>query len=137
MLDQMVVIQLARGVPRRLARVRAEGALERAGCDGCDTLRARELDGAEAMRVAIAGAIADRARLMVVDDPTVGVDLLVRDEILLLLRSLADEGAAILTSSSEATGLLGANRALSLSDGELRGSVLPELAAVVPFRRSA
>jgi ABC-type sugar transport system ATPase subunit len=73
----------------------------------------------------------------VVDDPIRGVDLLERDAILGLLRSLADEGLAVLISATEATALAGADRALSLAAGELRGSTAPELASVVPLRRRA
>jgi ABC-type sugar transport system ATPase subunit len=73
----------------------------------------------------------------VIDEPTKGVDLLERDNILGLLRSLADENIAVLMSSAEATALAGADRALSLSAGKLRGSASPELADVLPLRREA
>ena len=89
------------------------------------------------MRVAIARALAARAEAARDRRADLGVDLLARDGILLLLRSLADEGIAVLTSTGEATGLSGADRALSLGDGELHGSLAPELAPVVPLRRPA
>jgi ribose transport system ATP-binding protein len=95
------------------------------------------LDGADAVRVAVARALARQPKLLVIDEPILGVDLLARDTILLLLRSLADEGIAVLTSTTETTGLAGADRALSLGGGELRGSSSPELASVVPLRRPA
>ncbi|MDE3069994.1 MAG: hypothetical protein KGJ43_04630, partial [Acidobacteriota bacterium] len=66
-----------------------------------------------------------------------GVDPVHRDEILALLRSLADEGVAILTNADRATGLAGANRALALGGGELRGATGPPLAPVVELRRTA
>ena len=75
------------------------------------------------MRVALARALALEPSLLVIDEPTRGVDLLERDAILALLRSLADEGIAVLISTGEATALAGADRALSLADGELRGSL--------------
>ena len=49
----------------------------------------------------------------------------------------ADEGIAVLTSTGEGTGLSGADRALSLGDGELSGSLSPELASVVPLHPAA
>ncbi len=59
------------------------------------------------------------------DEPTAGVDLLARDGVLSLLRSLADEGIAVLIGTGESSGLSGADRALSLAEGELRGSPRP------------
>ncbi len=136
-LDELMVGQLARGVPQRAARVRACAALERAGAERCAVHGLHELDGAETVRVTIARALVLAPSLLVIDEPTRGVDLLERDGILALLRSLADEQIAVLTSAAQATELSGADRALSLSGGELRGSLLPELAPVVPLRAGA
>ncbi|HEV3094425.1 MAG TPA: ATP-binding cassette domain-containing protein [Solirubrobacteraceae bacterium] len=136
-LDELVAGQLARGVPQPAARSLAYTALERTGASQCAGCGLHELDGGESVRVSIARALALGPSLLVIDEPTKGVDLLERDTILALLRSLADEGIALLVSVGEATALGGADRALSLSDGELRGSLGPELAAVVPLRRRA
>lgn len=136
-LDELIAGQLARGVPQATAHSRAFAALERVGATDCAPRRINELDGGESVRVSIASALALEPSLLVIDEPTKGVDLLERDSILALLRSLADEGVAVLASVGEATALSGADRALSLSDGELRGSLSPELAAVVPLRRRA
>jgi putative ABC transport system ATP-binding protein len=136
-LDQLVVGQLSRGVSLSLARSRAEEALKRAGVEGSGALRPGELDGAEALRVALARTLVRQPRLIVIDEPAVGVDLLARDGVLALLRSLADDGIAILMSTGDATGLSGADRALALSEGELDGALRPERASVIPLRRAA
>ncbi|HUB75846.1 MAG TPA: hypothetical protein VL977_02260, partial [Solirubrobacteraceae bacterium] len=68
--------------------------------------------------------------LLAIDEPIAGVDLLERESILALLRSLADEGIAILTCNGETTAFAGCDRALSLSEGRLRGKLTPELAPV-------
>ncbi|HEY5287451.1 MAG TPA: ATP-binding cassette domain-containing protein [Solirubrobacteraceae bacterium] len=134
-LDELLLGQLARGVRRLLARARAYTALARVGAADCAERAPHELDGAEEMRVALARALALEPSLLVIDDPVRGVDLLQRDSILSLLRSLADEGIAVLISADEATALAGADRALALSDGVLRGASAPELAEVLPLRR--
>lgn len=136
-LAQIMVNPLARGASPSAARSRAREALERAGVGRCAALGADELDSTEAVRVALARSLALQPRLLVIDEPTKGVDLLDRDGILLLLRSLADEGIAVLMSTSETTCLSGADRALSLSAGELHGRPTLELAPVVPLRRPA
>ncbi len=135
-IDHLVIGLIARGVPLSLAASRARAALERTEISHCATLRPNELDCAEAVRAAIARALAFSPRLLLIDEPTIGVDLLARDGILLLLQSLAQEGLAILTSTGESTDLSGA-RALTLSEGELHGQVAQELGTVVPLRRRA
>jgi ABC-type multidrug transport system ATPase subunit len=136
-LDELTAGQLARGVPVSAARARARDALERTGVEECAGRGLRELDSAEAVRVVLARALALRPALLVIDEPIKGVDLLERDGVLALLRSLAGEGIAVLMSAGESTELAGSDRALSLSDGVLHGSAVPELAPVVPLRRQA
>jgi ABC-type cobalamin/Fe3+-siderophores transport system ATPase subunit len=136
-LDQVLVGLLARGVSPAAARVRARDALERTGAEGLAALGLGELDSAEVVRVALARTLALQPRLLIVDEPTKGVDLLERDGILALLRSLAKDGIAVLASAGEATELAGADRALALSDGELRGALSPELAPVVALHARA
>lgn len=136
-LDELMAGQLGRGVPQGAASVTALAALERTQAAHCAARDVDELDAAEEVRVAIARALTLRPAMLVIDEPVKGVELLQRDPILALLRSLADEGLALLVSAGEATALAGADRALSLADGELHGSIAPELAPVVPLRRAA
>lgn len=134
--EQVLGRLLGRGVAPAAARSRARIALERAGVEHCASLRPRELDGAEAVRVALARTLALGPRLLVIDEPVKGVELTERDGILTLLRSLADEGIAVLASTGESPGLTGADRGFTLGGGELHGSPVAELAPVVPLRRS-
>ncbi|HEY3864479.1 MAG TPA: ATP-binding cassette domain-containing protein [Solirubrobacteraceae bacterium] len=137
-LDQLVAGQLMRGGSAASARSRVLAALERAGVLPCARLRPADLDSSEAARVVIARALAHQPKLLIIDEPTLGVNLLERDSILSLLHSLAREDIAVLTSAGDASCLTGADRALLMSDGELVGKHEPdELAAVVPLRRSA
>ncbi len=139
-LEQMVTDQIVRGAGVGDAEHRARDALARVGAEECATRAFRDLDPAEAARVGIARALAHEPRLLVIDEPTLGIDPLVRDQLLLLLRSIADKGTAVLMSTSEATCLSGTDRALSLGAGELVGELepsAPALAPVLPLRRSA
>jgi ABC-type multidrug transport system ATPase subunit len=134
---QLVEVQLARGVPRRHARRRADDAQERAGAHKVAGRLLRTLRGAEQVRAMLALALTSAPRLLLVDDVVAGVELVERRAILNLLRSLADDGLAVLTSTDETPALAGADRALTLSEGRLLGRVAPELADVVPLRASA
>jgi ABC-type cobalamin/Fe3+-siderophores transport system ATPase subunit len=118
------------------ARRRAQEMLVRVGAEHCAQFQCHELDGAELVRVAIASALATAPVLLVIDEPTNGVDLLERDTLLALLRSVASEGIAVLMSTGEAHGLSGVDRALSIDNGELRGDIAPREASVVPLRRT-
>lgn len=135
-LDQITMDQLTRGIPPAAASARARTALVRTSAERCAESRPHELDAAETVLVAIARALAGQPKLLVIDEPTVGVDLLVRDTILLLLHSLAREGIGVLLSTADATALSSADRALSIEDGELHGTLSPHMAAVVPLRRT-
>ncbi len=126
---------LARGVPAVVAQARAREALERVRVKRFDELMLGDLDAGEAVRVSIACALVLGPRVLVIDEPTKGVDLLERDDVVLLLRSLADEGIAVLVSDGDGSGLSDADRALTLAGGELRGRRSPEFGAVVPLQR--
>jgi ABC-type multidrug transport system ATPase subunit len=134
-IDRLITAQLTRGIRGASARTRAREALERAGASHCATLRPSELDIAETVLVGIARSLVHQPELLAIDEPTLGVDAYDRDRILALLRSLADEGVSVLMSVGETTCLSGADRALSLADGELHGELQPtELAPVVQLR---
>jgi ABC-type multidrug transport system ATPase subunit len=137
-LDQLITSQLTRGVSPSLAQTRAREALVRVGAGKCGALRPNELGSTEAVRVVIARALAHEPELLVIDEPTLGVDLLDRDAILALLRAVVNEGIAVLMSVGETPCLTGCDRALSLDDGELHGELATAaLAPVLPLRLAA
>jgi ABC-type sugar transport system ATPase subunit len=136
-LEQLITGQLTRGASPAQARTHARRALARLDAQHAASLRPGELDGAEATKVAIARAIVTEPKLLVIDEPTLGVELSARDQILTLLRELADEGIAVLYSATDTSSLTGADRALSLAKGSLGGELhAPELAPVLPLRRA-
>jgi ABC-type lipoprotein export system ATPase subunit len=126
---------LAQRVTLRSARRRAEEMLARVGAEDCAAREPFELDGAEVVRVAIARALITEPGLLVVDEPTSGVGLLQRDPILVVLRSVANEGSAVLVCTGDASDLTGVDHAMSIENGELRGAERSADASVVPLRR--
>ncbi|HTU78007.1 MAG TPA: ATP-binding cassette domain-containing protein [Solirubrobacteraceae bacterium] len=124
-----------RTLPKQ-ARRRGQELLFRVGAEDCARLECHELAGAEAVRVAIASALVTAPALLVIDEPTAGVDQLERDPLLALLRSIANEGPAVLMSTGDAQGLSGVDRALSMDAGELRGEVVGSQPHVVRLRRA-
>lgn len=133
--ELLTASRLGSGLPRSEARTRAWKALERVGAEDCAARVPSELNGEETIRVSIARALVSDPRLIVVDEPTIGVDLTARDGVLGLLRSIADEGIAVIATAGDGTGLLGADRVLVLRKGKLRGETLPDLAPVASIDR--
>ena len=133
-LDYVAMPLLARGTAPETARARALLQLERVGAAACAQLRPRELEPTERVRVAIAQALATSPCLLLVDDPTRHVDLLEREAVLLLVRSIADGDVAVLMTTGEAMGVSGVDRALTISGGVLRAEASAEPANVVALR---
>lgn len=125
---------LAQHISQRQAQRRAEEILARVGAQACARLECHELDGAEVARVSIACALITAPELLVIDEPTSGVDVLERDPLLALLRSIANQGVAVLMSAGDAQGLSGVDRVLSIDNGELRGDLIRPRGTVVPLR---
>jgi len=136
-LDQLIAAQLALGIRPSGAREHAWAALERTCAQRCERRRPFELDPAQATRVSVARALVQQPSLLLIDEPTRGVDLLERDGILELLHALSREGLAVLMSAQKGTAVLGADRVLSLSDGALHGHGSPEFADVVRLPQRA
>jgi ABC-type lipoprotein export system ATPase subunit len=135
-LEQVCAPLLARGVDVHHAQARGRQALARSGGERCAAMRVSELGAGESVRVALARALALSPALVIVDTPVGAVELSERDGILERLRALAGEGVAVLASTGDPGELAGAHRALTLSDSELRGESVPELAPVVALRRA-
>jgi ABC-type lipoprotein export system ATPase subunit len=83
--DNVVLPLLVRGIPLRTAFVRAREALDEVGLGQYATMRVAELSGGQKQRVALARAIANRPRLLLVDEPTGNLDTRTSLEIFELL----------------------------------------------------
>jgi ribose transport system ATP-binding protein len=82
-----------------------------------------ELSGGNAQKVTIARWLRPGTRVLLLDEPTAGIDIGARAEILRLIRGLADEGMAILVASSDFAELLVlADRVLVLRDKQIIAS---------------
>lgn len=108
-------------VLRRRARERAARVTERLDVRPPEPERiARLFSGGNQQKLVLARWLAADAKVLVFDEPTVGVDVGARAEIYRLMGELADHGTAILVSSNDLEELLGVcDRVVVL----LRGSV--------------
>ena len=135
--EHVAVPLLAMGTRIDRACTRAQAMLDRVGAGACAETRPHELAQGELMRVVLARALLQQPQLLLIDEPTSGVDLLEREDLLTMLRVIAkDEHVAVLLTAAEAAGVAGVDRALSLVSGGLQGNAVPAIAEVVPFKRS-
>ncbi|MCD2442759.1 ABC transporter ATP-binding protein [Agromyces sp. SYSU K20354] len=77
------------------------------------------LSGGQRGRVSLAAALLGTPEVLVLDEPTVGLDPVLRVELWGLFRTLADEGATLLVSSHVMDEAKRCDRLLLMRDGEL------------------
>jgi ABC-2 type transport system ATP-binding protein len=79
------------GIDRREARSRGEEVLARIGLADRAKSKVRDLSGGQMRRLEIARALLHRPRLLLLDEPTVGLDVKARADILTHVRQLVSE----------------------------------------------
>jgi ribose transport system ATP-binding protein len=107
--------------------------------------RVRNLSGGNQQKVVISKWLAARPKVLLLDEPTRGIDINAKREMYTLIDELARDGLAIVMASSELPEILAlADRILVLADGRLaaeftRGGATEEklLAAALPKRRAS
>ena len=87
------------GVPKKLALVRAEKYLSQLGLWEKRHARARELSGGMKRRLMIARALMHEPKLLILDEPTAGVDIELRRSMWEFLRTINEAGVTIILTT--------------------------------------
>lgn len=83
------------------------------------------LSGGQAIRVSLALALIGSPELVVLDEPTVGLDPVLRAELWVLFRGLADRGVTLIVSSHVMDEALRCGRLLLMRDGRIIADTTP------------
>jgi ABC-2 type transport system ATP-binding protein len=87
---------------------------------------ARDLSGGERTRTSLACALAGGPDVLVLDEPTVGLDPVLRRDLWTLFRRLADEGRCLLVSSHVMDEASRCDRLLLLHQGRILAETTPD-----------
>lgn len=85
----------------RRERAAARQVLAKLGLDGLHRRRLRELSGGQLQRTFLARALVRDARLLLLDEPTSGIDLATSREVIATLRSLHADGLTIVLTTHD------------------------------------
>lgn len=83
----------------------AEEVLDRLGIGDLGSRHIRELSGGQQQRVFIARAMLRRPRLLLMDEPTAGVDVRTRHDVMHLIHELHHDGLAIVLTTHDLNGI--------------------------------
>ena len=98
-------------------------AIKTAGTD----IAVGSLSGGNQQKVVIAKWLMNKPRIILLNDPTRGIDVGTKQELYVLLRKLADAGAAIIFYSTDYDELIGCcDRVLVLYDGKVKRELVGE-----------
>jgi cystine transport system ATP-binding protein len=116
-----------KGVAHKEARARALTLLERVGMIGRSGAYPRHLSGGQKQRVAIARSLAMDPRVIFFDEPTSALDPELRDEVLDVMRELAQAGMTMLIVTHEIRFAKEvADRVLFMDGGRITHDCAPE-----------
>ncbi|HKG38104.1 MAG TPA: ATP-binding cassette domain-containing protein [Conexibacter sp.] len=115
-----VALPLLSSLGQQGAQRKAKAALTKVGVGGIGFEHWGSLSDAERMAVALAQGLVREPRVLLVDDPTAGLDVLERERIIALIRAVADEGRlGVVMVVPELPAMLRARDVRSLSAGRL------------------
>ena len=107
-------------------RADVDQVIERVGLTAQGKQSVADLSGGQQNRVSLAAALLGDPELVVLDEPTVGLDPVLRSELWALFRDIADGGTTMLVSSHVMDEALRCDRLLLMRDGRIIADTTPQ-----------
>lgn len=107
------------GVPRSELGATVDGVIEQVDLVRLAEARVDALSGGERSRVSLAAALIGAPELLVLDEPTVGLDPVLRRDLWALFAQLAARGTTLLISSHVMDEAVRCDRLILMRDGEI------------------
>ncbi|WP_345596178.1 zinc ABC transporter ATP-binding protein AztA, partial [Streptomyces marokkonensis] len=118
-----------RGLRQRLTRqdrTVVDSSMERLGVADLAARQLGELSGGQRQRVLIAQGLAQQSDLLLLDEPTTGLDPEARERITSLLTELVADGTTVVQATHDLEAARSADACMLLSDGRLVGQGPPD-----------
>ena len=106
-------------------RIGVDAVIERVGLTAQAKQKVESLSGGQKNRVSLAIAMLGEPEVLVLDEPTVGLDPVLREDLWTLFRSLADGGATLFVSSHVMDEAMRCDRLILMRDGQLIADTTP------------
>ncbi len=114
-----------RGMSRVEAELRIAGELSRLGMAGRIDEKVRALNGGHRRRVEIARSVLHRPKILLLDEPTVGLDIPTRRDLIVHLHGMGAGGLALLWATHLIDEVDDTDRVLIIHEGRLVGDGRP------------
>jgi putative ABC transport system ATP-binding protein len=123
-LDNVELPMSIAGLNRSERRRRAEQLLENVGLRDRLNHKPSELSGGQQQRVAVARALANNPRFLLMDEPTGNVDSKTASEVMALVKKLNRQGVTIIMVTHDQHLAMEANRAIKVLDGVIASDMV-------------
>lgn len=115
------------GIPREKMLLRVKDALEKVRMDAFSTREPARLSGGQKQRVAIAGVVALRPDIIILDEATSMLDPEGREEVIATIKKIKEESnLTVISITHDIDEAANANRILVMKQGELVNEGAPE-----------
>ena len=114
------------GVPREEIGGRIDFALKATGTEQFRTQMASRLSGGQKQRVAIAGVLALKPEILILDESTSMLDPRGREEVMAVVRKLNGQGMTVVAITHYMEEVVGCDKVFVMADGSLIGEGTPE-----------